>query len=180
MPLFLLLCSSEKSLPLSSLHPPVRQLRIARRPLPSLLFSRLKRPSSLSLSFYVMFSGPLIITGFAPVCPSPSCIEFPKVDTAIRIQSYKDQIEKKSPSPGGWPLLLQRHAADSARGAPGLPSLFLHSCFPASCPVFLHGLMTNWRHLPWVMRFLLAHFSVLSRSLGIAALLSGISGYIPG
>ena len=113
---------------------PIRQLWITIRSPTSLLFSRLKRPSSLSLSLYVVFSSPLIITGFAPVSPSLSCREYPKVDTALQIQSYKDQIEKKDPSPGDWPLLLQGHTVDSVRSAPGLPSGFLHSCFPDTWP----------------------------------------------
>lgn len=92
-------CCMALSLPLSSVYPPIRQLWIAIRSLTSLLFSRLKRPSSLSLSLChvfqtpnnvmfmenVMFSRPLIITGFAPVCLNSS--EYPKVDTKLQRES---------------------------------------------------------------------------------------------
>ena len=151
---------------------------IARRSPPSCLFSRLGRPSSLSLSLHVMFSSPLIVTGFAPVCPSLSGSEYPKVGTALQTQSYKDQSEKKDPSCGGWPLLLQGHAGDSICGAPVFfCTAAFHPVGPE--PVFMRGLVANWRHLPWAMRFLLARSSILLQSLRIAALPESVSGHIP-
>lgn len=162
LPLFLLLHSSEESL--SSLRPPIRQLWIAIRSLPSLSFFRLKRPCSLSLSLRIMFSNPLIITGFASACPSLSC-------TKKWIRSVLQGSDWEEGSlPGGWLSLLYGHTADSALSAAG--PLFCRAALQpvGPEPVALHGLRTDWRDLSWVMTFLLAHFSVLLGSLGIAAL----------
>lgn len=159
--LFLLLHGSEESL--SSLCPPIRQLWTAIRSLPSLRFFRLKRPSSLSLSLHITFSSLLIITSFASACPSLSCTK-----KWMRSVLQGSNWEERS-LPGGWLSMLHGHIADSGRSAAGL--LFCTAAFQpvGPEPVVLHGLMTEWRDLSWIMSFLLAHFSVLLGSLGIAA-----------
>lgn len=149
----------------------------------NLHFFRLKRPISLSLSLYITLASPLSINGFALICPNLSYTAYPKVDIVLQTQSYKGQMERKSPSPQpvGYTalnttkreldLLLQGHTSDtwSPPSALGLSRLFLCNCFPAICP---GGCINAWgylnlRHLPWVMRVLLTHLSVLLRSLDV-------------
>jgi len=60
LPLVLSLCASDRSLE-SSLSFPMKHLYITTRSLLSFLFSRLTRPSFLSLSLYTMVSSPLTI-----------------------------------------------------------------------------------------------------------------------
>ncbi|KAK4824458.1 LOW QUALITY PROTEIN: hypothetical protein QYF61_015836 [Mycteria americana] len=108
-----------KSLSLSFLQAPFKYWKAAIRSPHSLLFSRLNKPNSLSLSSrgapaLGSFSWPS--SGPAPAGPRPSCAEGPELDTALQVRSHQSRVEGQNhlPQPAG-------HASfDAAQDTVGL------------------------------------------------------------
>lgn len=96
LPPFPLLCNSKQSFFLSSLYPLIGSLKTAI--MSFLLFLRLNRPSSLSLSLSIMSSSPLTSmvasTGLPPVCQCLSCTVEPQ--TRHTTLDAASQMLKKS------------------------------------------------------------------------------------
>jgi len=161
LPIVLLLSTAEKKLALSSLlHLAPRYLYTFIRCRLSLLFPRLKTPSSLSPCLHGRCSSPLII--ITALCWTASTklmslvLWSPQMDLALQIWPQQCLVEGKDhlPQPfdndlpnvtqdvGCWPSLMQGLIAglSSTSCPPVCPGVFLLNCFPASWPPACTGL----------------------------------------